>query len=78
MTLLDKALKVGILKNRHGVYTKEEVQLALAWAKGQVGMMQVSKAMAFNKSQRNNIYTFLAIALKEGIKQGFIVIKELS
>lgn len=65
-SLLDKAKKV---KKGHlnSDVTEEKIQLALAWVKGDVSTAQIKKAIETRSS--SNVYTLLAHALKEHIKQ---------
>ena len=68
MSLLDKALAV---KRKNGIDNldnpEEAADLAMAWARGEVGLTQVTAASG--KKSRNTSYNFLAIALRYAIKR---------
>jgi len=61
--LLDKAKPI----NNNHVYTNDEVELAVAWAKDKIGTRAVGRALGKNKNQ--NVYPFLALSLKAYIKK---------
>lgn len=70
MSLLSKAkaLKGHIHNRRLLPYTKEEMELALAWATNEISGARVKKILG-NKSQ-SHLYVFLACALRQWISQG--------
>lgn len=47
--------------------TQKDIEIALAWARGIIGTVEVSK-MA-NLNGRNSIYTYLAICLRQYLLQ---------
>lgn len=63
MKLLDKAKQI---KTR-GFYSKDEIELALAWAKGEINLVQVSKARGHKVGEAS--YSFLANCLKRYINE---------
>ena len=44
-------------------YTEDELELALVWAKGEISTKGVAKALG--AKYPNNVYCFLAVALRE-------------
>lgn len=60
-TLIDKAIEIGRKNSPGSSTTKEEIDLAVSWAKGDVGLNQVMKVMEFKSPSKT--YTFLAFAL---------------
>lgn len=70
-TLLEKAsgIKVRTSWSRGGI-TDEEIELAVAWAEGRVGITQLAKVLGM-KVGGNTLYRF-AFALKEGFRNGKI------
>lgn len=70
MSLLEKAKSMPRSDNRrHGV-TQEEMELAIGWAKNEIGMQQVANITELKHS--SNVYTFLAITLRAAFKSGLI------
>lgn len=72
-TLLQKAKKVqdGRRRGKYEV-TSEHIELALAWAKGEITPTQACAAMGLSKSTGNILYHF-AIALREAVRMGVLV-----
>lgn len=64
-SLLDKAKSVKSTKKRDS-YTKEQVDLAIAWTNDEVSLTQV--ATAIEASNTVAAYVFLAFALAKHIK----------
>lgn len=50
------------------VYSKEEVDLAVAWARSEIALVQVSKALNYSRFHPST-YVFLAKALSQHIRQ---------
>ena len=69
MTLLDKAKAVKISK-RGTHRSQEEIELAIAWAKDVIATNQVIKTMASPQANGTNVYSFLAIALRQAVREG--------
>lgn len=75
MTLLEKAqaFKPQHQGSTRHEYTDEEIDLAVAWVQDGLTLSQVSAAMkdayAPNSDSSYGMYTFLAIALREGIRR---------
>jgi len=69
MSLLSKAKAVPLASHhRRGAYTREEIELAIAWAAGIVTVKQV--AGAIGKPMDTGTYAFLAHALRAGHAAG--------
>jgi hypothetical protein len=68
MSLLDKALSVSTDKTRHGNFTPDEMELAIAWATGTITMTQAAGALG--KPPASGTYTFMAQALKAAHSAG--------
>lgn len=69
-TLLQIAQELDIHKSRATTLGDEEIELALAWARGEVRQKQVIKALQAQGKlgvKTSNIYTFLAKALQQNI-----------
>lgn len=60
-TLLEEALKIK-RKIRGADYSKEEVELAVEWARGNLSFYQIVKVTGKNGS---NVYNFLSKALQK-------------
>ncbi len=76
-TLLEKAITTHT-KTRASklIMNKESVDLAIAWAKGEVRLIQVSKAL-YGENTKPSTYGgktlyWLATAFREGFRQGLI------
>ena len=69
-TLLEKAKQIP-KKNSSGL-TKQELELAVAWANNEVDLNQVRKAI---NSTSSKLYVFLAYALKNYINSNTISIQ---
>ena len=70
-TLLEKAKSFKIEKKN---ISDDDVQLAIAWLKGEVITYQVAKAYGLKGS--GNIYSKLAVSLKSAFNLGRIIEKE--
>jgi len=71
-TLLEKA-KLYRKKNQKRAISEEMVQLAIAWAMGDVSLMAVCNAIG---RKSNPTYCQLAMALREAFRIGKIVKKD--
>ena len=68
MSLVDEAKKLKSNKRKNTNKTVEEIELALAWLKGEVNLMQIARVT--NKSQNGSYsYCFLVNALGEAFKK---------
>jgi len=65
-SLLEKAKKVGRKNNTTQDITAEHVELALAWARGDVSYTQIKKALGLTVP--STIYYFLALSLRKHIE----------
>lgn len=59
MSLLDKALSSHIQKKQKK-FSKEEIELAIAWVSGKVSTGQVSYALG----KKKGVYSFIAQAIR--------------
>lgn len=68
-TLLKKALEIDSRKNKVRItpYNREEIELAMAWARSEVTNAQVSRALGTGPGM--NLYIFLARALRQSITE---------
>lgn len=69
MTLLEKAKQIQVQKSGGSVrrlIDKESIELAVAWAKGEVVFGQVSAVVHLDGS---NLYNYLACALREHFRE---------
>lgn len=66
-TLLEKAKKTKSRFHNRSGYSKEEIDVALAWALGEISITQVSSILPKNKSI-TTAYTFLAKCLKQHLQ----------
>jgi len=62
--LTDKARKVPI---KRGDYSKDEIELAVAYVKGEVSYMQIQRILGIN-----NAYQFIAPRIKRAYEKGLI------
>lgn len=67
-SLLEKAQAVVLHRRTASEVTKEEMELALAWAQGKVSITQVAVALGV---KTGGVYPFLANALKQNYLAGF-------
>lgn len=65
-SLLEKAKSEKVKKRPHIEITDEHVELALAWARDEIGMRQAARAIGAG----GNIYSFLAHALARYVRDG--------
>lgn len=73
-TLLERAKKVRIGRSKTKVFTAEEIELAIAWLRGEVTLMQVARALKINAN--NDAYIPLARAIRQALEEGIISIKK--
>lgn len=62
-TLLEKAKETEVGRGKKSLYSKEEVELAMAWATGELQLKQIKSVLG--KGHSFNIYTFIALALRQ-------------
>lgn len=55
--------------NRGKFTSKDDVELAVAWAKGEISLSQVAHAYGFPVAHGSKVYCRLAIALRAYVKQ---------
>lgn len=72
-TLLEKA-KSYDKRNPRTAIKAEEIELALAWLKGEITMSQASAATGLKKPSGTILYR-LSLCLREAYKQGIIQLK---
>lgn len=63
MTLVSQAKNIKTNKRVARRYSKEEIDLALAWANDEIGLEQARQALKFTSS--NQTYVFFAFALRQ-------------
>jgi hypothetical protein len=73
-TLLEKAKKVPVRSRIKRSISGEDIELALAWMKGEVTLSQVAKVSRHKTSSGNVLYR-VAVCLREAYMQGLIKIK---
>lgn len=64
-SLLEQAKKVGRKNNKTQDITNEHIELALAWARGEVSYSQIKKVLKLTAP--STIYSFLAYSLQKHI-----------
>ena len=74
MTLLEKALAVPPKNRRRRTRSKEELELAVAWAAGRITTTQAIKVLGIPKTSRGAIYNFMASVLQQAVKTGYLVV----
>ena len=63
---MNKLIEKAKQKANKKTFTKDEVELALAYSKGEITVTGVSKALGKDSQvQANQVYSFLARALKQ-------------
>jgi hypothetical protein len=67
-TLLDKAKAHGRSKRNAKKITSEDIELALAWLKGEVTSAQATMAYRGNRSQLTTATYFIALCLREAYR----------
>lgn len=75
MSLLEKAKAIPRKNNGRREYTDEDCELAIAWANGEIGMAQVSKAINFKEGSQGSIYSYLSSALRLAVQTGKLAVK---
>jgi len=45
--------------------SKEDIELALKWSRGEIGTVEVAKYLGYNKKSRGGVYNFLALCLRQ-------------
>lgn len=71
MSLLDRAKAVVIQRRRGPKVCGEDIDLALAWARGEIAISQVSAVYSRSgKPSNNNAYVKLAFALGHAVQAG--------
>lgn len=73
-TLLEKAKKLPIRKNKKVNLSEEHLELGLAWMKNEIGLAQINRVLNKNNTSGNTLYS-IATWLKESYRQGKIKIK---
>lgn len=72
MTLLEKA-KAAKRKNRLKVLeNREGFDLAMAWARGEIGLLQVNTAIHSKRLDSANALYYLATAFRWGVQHGLL------
>lgn len=72
-TLLEKAKKIKLHRKN---YSPEEMELAIGWFKDEVGTKQLCLVKGIKETSRNSIYNFLAVVLKQALRQGYFELKK--
>lgn len=75
-SLLEKARKVPLNKKDRRVSPaglEQQIELAMAWAKGTVGGKQVCEVLGFETTGRGSLYCWLATTLAKAVKNGQLV-----
>lgn len=65
MSLLQKAKDRKPIARFKKTFSKEEIELAFGYVKGEVGLMQVSVALGYKGHQHVMVYAFIARALRQ-------------
>ena len=68
MSLLSKAKAVEITHGNKSSYTDEEIELAMAWVRGEISLGQLHTVKKFKSS--NQAYVFVARALRQEMMNG--------
>jgi hypothetical protein len=71
LTVRAKAVQLA-RKSQHRPKDQEEIDLALAWLRDEVRLLQVCEALGHTRRQNASGYTFLATALKAAYRTGQI------
>lgn len=77
LSLIDQAKKVSGRLNRikhKETITQDEIDLAIAWAKGEVEIFQVLKVL--ENIPLGSIYHWFGTRLKEAVRTGYLVRKD--
>jgi len=73
-TLLEKAKKTPLFSRRAEEPTDEEIEVAMAWLKGEVRTIQIARAYGVNRNSNNFVYT-IARWLREAYRRGRLEVK---
>jgi hypothetical protein len=73
MTLLEKAKKRKMSIRRDSIdITTEHIELAIAWAKGEVTYTQAAEAFGYVEKNSMQVYIILARSLREAFTKGIL------
>lgn len=75
-TLLEKARLAPCVRRSSAKVTGEDIELALAWVKGEITLAQATTAWGHNTT--NATYGRLALCLREGVNQGRVKVIRLT
>lgn len=77
VSLIEKARAVPLRRKLKGGRTREQVELAVGWAKGGVTATQVGRVIYSGAVRAGgSTLTWLATTLRDGVAQGWIEIVE--
>lgn len=71
MNLLEQAKAIPIKGSIHKPISDEEIELAIAWAKGEISTSQVNKVLC-PKSTTGNLLYRISVCFREGYFRGII------
>lgn len=71
-TLLQRAKQIKKSRKKVVVASKEEIELAISWLKGEIQYVQINTVLEISGS---NIYNFLARSIRYAYQLGLIKIK---
>ena len=75
MGVVEQAQQHKIYPNRQSV-SEQEVALAVAWMRGEVGVTQIDSALAYpGRFSGNRVYRRVALGCREAFRRGLIEIK---
>jgi len=81
MTLLEEAKKIReeMFRKYHNVYTSEDVELLMAYIRGEISSVQIGRVKGYkttNKWNASSLYCYFWGVLKYGLANNLIEIKE--
>lgn len=71
MALIDDAKNIMVKSGKAPIYTDDQIELAIGWARGEVSTAQAEKALvAAGITPRGSASSFLLYGLKAAVKSG--------
>ena len=72
MNLVEQAKQIEMHRRRKSI-SRDHIDLAIAWARGEITLTQANKVMYPERAKGSNaMYAFFAIALGKAVKSGIL------
>jgi len=74
-SLLQQIKKISVVRTDKENYTKEDLEVALAWLNDEIRDVQIAKVVKTSKGNRVGVPNYCAAALKQGVASGLVEIR---